>query len=63
MEERLFRSRFHAYGVVLYRRSPKSKSGKAEWHVRAAPEFPNVAAFLTLASRFTTVSDPNAGSR
>jgi hypothetical protein len=56
MEERVFGSRFRAIGVVIYRRSTTSKTGRTEWHVRAIPEFPNVVAFLQLVSRFSTIS-------
>jgi hypothetical protein len=47
---------YSAYAVIVNRHSAKSRTGKAEWYARPYPEFANVAAFLKLASQFTTVS-------
>jgi hypothetical protein len=54
----------YTHGVVVYKRGPQSGKGKekVEWYLKYVPSFGNVGAFLHLASRFTRVVGPDAGS-
>jgi hypothetical protein len=49
-DERIF-----ANALIICTRDPEAKDGKCEWYFRFLHNFPNVDAFLHLASQYTTI--------